>query len=407
MNSLNRLIRSLVISFVLVSTGACSGSSSSDSATGGSTGNGGASATGGTPGAGGTSSGGGSGGKGGAGTGGTSGAAGASQAGASGAGGSAGGGGSSAAIGSLSLRGVNLSCAEWGSLPGTFGTDYTYPDSHYVSGYTSPSYYVSKKMTVFRLPFSWERIQPTLSQALSTTESTRLSTTVTDLLATGAFVILDVHNYARYNGTTIGSGSVTQAAFADLWSRLATQYGSEPKIIFGLMNEPHDIDNTIWVNAAQAAITAIRATGATNLILVSSNGWDNAASWSTYADALLTLTDSAGNLAFEAHNYFNSAGSDSSTCVSATIGVERLMGFTSWLQQHGVKGFLGEFSGNSTDANCQGAVTNVLQHVMTNASVYLGWAWWAGGPWWGTNWANIEPSGTTDNPRMVWLAPYL
>jgi endoglucanase len=385
MNFLNRMILSLLVAFVLTCAGACSGGASNESGSGGSTGSGGTSMTGGAPGTGGSPPGG-----------------------QSGSGGFGGSGGASATIGSLSLRGVNLSCAEWGSsFPGTFGTDYTYPDSHYVSGYTSPSYYASKKMTVFRLPFSWERIQPTLSQALSSTESTRLSTTVTDLLATGASVILDVHNYARYSGMIIGSSSVTQAAFADLWSRLAMQYGSQPKIIFGLMNEPHDIDNATWVNAAQAAITAIRATGATNLILVSSNGWDNAATWSTYADALLTLTDSANNLAFEAHNYFNSAASDSSTCISTTIGVERLMGFTSWLQQHNVKGFLGEFSGNSTDANCQGAVSNTLQHVMTNASVYLGWAWWAGGPWWGNNWASIEPSGATDNPRMVWLAPYL
>jgi endoglucanase len=317
-------------------------------------------------------------------------------------------GGSGATIGPLALRGVNLSCAEWGTnIPGTFNTDYTYPDSHYVSGYNGASYYSSKRMTVFRLPFMWERLQPSLSQAFNSAELTRLDTTVTDLLATGAYVILDPHNYARWNNTVIGSGSVTQAAFADLWTRLATKYGSNSKTIFGLMNEPHDIDNTTWVNAAQAAVNAIRATGSRNLILVPSNGWTNAASWTTYANALLTITDSANNLAFEAHNYFNSNASASDVCASTTIGVERLSNFTNWLKSNNRKGFLGEFSGNSAASNCQAAVTNMLDHVVANSSVYIGWAWWAGGPWWGSNWASLEPSGTTDNPKMAWLTPYL
>ncbi len=325
-----------------------------------------------------------------------------------GTGGVAATGGSGGSIGPLALRGVNLSCAEWGTnIPGTFNTDYTYPDSHYATGYNGGSYYVSNRMTVFRLPFMWERLQRTLSQAFDANESTRLDTTVTDLLGTGAYVILDPHNYARYNGTVIGSGSVTQAAFADLWTRLATKYGANSRVIFGLMNEPHDLDNTVWVNAAQAAINAIRATGSKNLILVPSNGWTNAATWTTYADALLTITDSANNFAFEAHNYFNSNASASDTCTSGTIGVERLTNFTNWLKSHNVKGFLGEFSGSSTASNCQAAVTNMLQHIQANSSVYLGWAWWAGGPWWGNNWATLEPSGSTDNPKMAWLTPYL
>ncbi len=317
-------------------------------------------------------------------------------------------GGTGTTIGSLALRGVNLSCAEWGTnIPGTFNTDYTYPDSHYVTGYNGGTYYTSKKMTVFRLPFLWERLQRTLSQAFDSTELTRLDTTVTDLLATGAYVILDPHNYARYNNTVIGTAPVTQAAFADLWTRLATQYGSSSKVIFGLMNEPHDIDNTTWVNAAQAAINAIRNTGAKNLILVPSNSYTNAAVWSTYADPLLTITDSANNLVFEAHNYFNADASASDTCTSTTIGVERLTNFTNWLKTNNRKGFLGEFSGASGAANCQAAVTNMLDHIVANSSVYIGWAWWAGGPWWGTNWATLEPSGGTDNPKMAWLTPYL
>lgn len=60
-------------------------------------------------------------------------------------------------------------------------------------------------------------------------------------LKTGAYCIIDVHNYARWNDKIIGqSKEVTNAHFTSLWSQLATKYVEEPKIVMGLMNEPHD-----------------------------------------------------------------------------------------------------------------------------------------------------------------------
>lgn len=61
----------------------------------------------------------------------------------------------------------------------------------------------------------------------------------------GAYVVLDPHNYTRYYTNPIGSSSVTQAQFADFWSRLASSFKSNPKVIFALMNEPHDMDSTV------------------------------------------------------------------------------------------------------------------------------------------------------------------
>ncbi len=46
-----------------------------------------------------------------------------------------------------------------------------------------------------------------------------------------------------------------------------------PKVIFGLMNEPHDLPTENWLTAANVAIAAIRATGATNLITVPGNAF--------------------------------------------------------------------------------------------------------------------------------------
>ena len=55
------------------------------------------------------------------------------------------------------LRGVNLAGADFGSpdhRPGVFGTDYFYPT------HAEVDYFVGKGMNVFRLPFSWENLQP-------------------------------------------------------------------------------------------------------------------------------------------------------------------------------------------------------------------------------------------------------
>ena len=50
----------------------------------------------------------------------------------------------------------------------------------------------------------------------------------------------------------------------------------------------------------------------------------------------------------EMHQYLDSDGSGTSTtCVSSTIGAERIADATTWLQQNNLKGFLGEIGAGS------------------------------------------------------------
>src|SRR5688500_11083086 len=130
-------------------------------------------------------------------------------------------------------------------------------------------------MSVIRLPFRWERLQPTRRAALDAAELGRLTTTVSHMTDKGASVILDPHNYARYQGQVIGAG-IPNADFADFWARLSAVFRGNSKVIFGLMNEPHSMPTEQWLSAANAAIGAIRNAGATNLILVPGNAWTGA-----------------------------------------------------------------------------------------------------------------------------------
>lgn len=303
----------------------------------------------------------------------------------------------------VSWTGVNLAGAEFGTKPGVHGTNYVYPHSAEVD------YFVDKGANVFRIPFSWERIQPTLGGPLQSQELLRLAAITNAATARGATVILDPHNYGRFNGNTIGSsGGPTDAQFADLWSRLATTFKNDSKVAFGLMNEPHGMPSTEgWVASANAAIAGIRSAGADNLILVPGVRYSGAHSWhasqpgqSANAVAMLDIVDPADNYAFEVHQYLDSDSSGThEAVVSATVGAQRLAGFTNWLKTNGKRGFLGEFAvPNSTigdDAAQIGdeAIAAMLDHMDANSDVWLGWTWWAAGPWWGNYMFTIEPTG--------------
>ena len=66
-----------------------------------------------------------------------------------------------------------------------------------------------------------------------------------------AHVVLDPHNYARYNGSIIGSGVLPYASFNDFWTRVANEFKGNDKVIFGLMNEPNTMPTEQWGTAAR------------------------------------------------------------------------------------------------------------------------------------------------------------
>jgi endoglucanase len=313
----------------------------------------------------------------------------------------------------LAYRGVNLAGAEFGTdrrggghLPGVHGVDYIYPDPIYATGYDSADYYLGKGANVFRVPFRWERLQPTRRADLDASELERLKGTAGRLTKKGASVILDLHNFGRYRGKVVGSTEVPDADLADVWARLALAFKSNPQIIFGLMNEPHDMPTEQWASAANAAIAAVRSAGAGNLILVPGNDYSGAHSWSkaSYgtpnAVALLQIVDPLDRYAFEVHQYLDQDFSGTSAeCVGPSVGSEQVRGFTEWLRINKKKGFVAEI-GAGPGPTCLRALDDLLDHLEQNTNVYLGWAYWAGGPWWGDYVLSIEPSGSTDKPQM-------
>lgn len=83
------------------------------------------------------------------------------------------------------------------------------------------------------------------------------------------------------------------------------------------------------------------------------------------------------------HQYLDSDSSGTSgTCVSASIGRERLAAASAWLKQNNFKGFLGEM-GAGSNPTCIEAVKGALCSLLENGQ-WIGFTWWAAGPWWGS-----------------------
>ena len=96
-------------------------------------------------------------------------------------------------------------------------------------------------LDVFRLPVGWQYLlNNDLGGPLDPNNFGKYNTLVQICLNTGAHCLVDIHNYARWNGTIIGQGGPTDEQFANTWSQLATVYQGQRNVIFGVMNEPHD-----------------------------------------------------------------------------------------------------------------------------------------------------------------------
>ncbi|RWA11639.1 hypothetical protein EKO27_g3469 [Xylaria grammica] len=262
--------------------------------------------------------------------------------------------------------GVNESGAEFGNaaLPGRLGKDYIWPDQNAIS-------------------------------------------IVNFVTGKGAYAIIDPHNFGRYYGNIITDID----GFRAWWSTMAKRYASNDKVIFDTNNEFHDEDNTLVANLNQKAIDAIRAAGATSqYIFVEGNSWTGAWHWvsSGTADGMGKLTDPYDKIVYEMHQYLDSDGSGTSaSCVSSTIGKERLQAATEWLKANGKKGILGETAGGS-NSQCIAALQGMLGHMADNSDVWRGWLWWGAGPWWGNYIYGMEPpSGSAYTSILPSLAQYI
>ncbi|KAI4767738.1 cellulase-domain-containing protein, partial [Aureobasidium sp. EXF-8846] len=251
----------------------------------------------------------------------------------------------SSAKGKVKYAGVNIAGFDFGmDTNGASSGGYVDPGT---TGQAQMNHFVKDdKLNAFRLPVGWQYlVNKNLGGTLDSTFFAKYDQQMTYCLNSGAALcILDLHNYARWNGQIVGSsGGPTNAQFASVWSQLAAKYASKPKVAFGIMNEPHDLtDINAWATTVQAAVTAIRKAGATqNLILLPGNDWTHASNFVDNGSAaalnkITNLDGSKSNLVFDVHQYSDSDNSGThSTCVSSSDNIAGFTKLASWLRTNG------------------------------------------------------------------------
>jgi endoglucanase len=302
---------------------------------------------------------------------------------------------------STTLRGVNLSGAEFANtrLPGVMNKDYVYPMA------ADLQYFRSSGMNVVRIPFLWERIQRQPMVALDPSELAALRRSVDLARSAGLCVLLDLHNFGSYFGQPLGSAGVPTAALTDVWLRLAGAFPDADGVMLGLMNEPAAVNPAQWIPMAQATVLALRKAGARQLILVPSPRWSGAHEWATTFDgvsaaaAFVGFQDPLGRYAIELHQYADANYSGtSSECIDPDKLTALLERASAWARRAHVRFFMGEF-GVASNERCLRALRSMLDGMQDPQS-WLGWTYWSAGPWWGNYPFSIQPGNGPVAPQL-------
>jgi hypothetical protein len=204
------------------------------------------------------------------------------------------------------------------------------------------------KIRAVRVPLNeqcWLGVAPVQPQYGGTTYQNAVEAYVNLLIANGITPIVEMHwNYGQYTGPSAGCSDVNatcqkpmpDAQYApSFWTGVANAFKGNDAVVFDLFNEPYPERATgsttsgwaCWrdggtcsgisyqVAGFQTLVNSVRATGATNVVMIGGLAYSNDLSqWLQYKP-----TDSRNNLAAFAHVYnFNTCSNTS--CFDSTFG---------------------------------------------------------------------------------------
>ncbi len=330
-----------------------------------------------------------------------------------------------------------------------------------------------------RLPLQWELLQPMLVDTVANAQARTvigepgalhpvyavyIDATLDAHAAVGARCILDLHNFCRYkdfvyqsDGSVIGltrpddplayayttdkaqvrerifalapNASLTPAAFADVWRRMALRWKDHPGFGgYGLMNEPHDLprpgevtesvntrgeDLRIWPAFARAAIEAIRVVDPQGRIYLAGNAWGGAMTLTPEYNPAWPLA--YDHLVYEVHAYLdaynNGAGFDwdleaakdytalfGQGPITADTGMNRMKIAVEWARTHGARLALTETGMPIDDLRWQEAFRRLV-NLCVSQGVEIQ-TWMGGSHWAARNHATNHAPGWHQNRTL-------
>jgi hypothetical protein len=232
-----------------------------------------------------------------------------------------------------------------------------------------------------------------------------------------SYVIIDPHNNdqgLRYNGQDL-----TYEEFLNLWKGVSDKWGGDPRVIFGLYNEPRygyalgqhgyfDPDSldrngqqiAEWARWMQGSIDLIRKEGADNLILVpglhwtSTPQWDGGGWWGeTLAGVpnagnsrLASLKDPLNRIAYDVHSYQDERFSGEEVgCAGylqnewGGVGADQGLDYAiAWAKKYNKKFMvteMGSWMDHITDPACEDKMVDYIKR-MDESGVFVGRQVW-------------------------------
>ncbi|EGG08510.1 family 5 glycoside hydrolase [Melampsora larici-populina 98AG31] len=277
------------------------------------------------------------------------------------------------------MNGVNIAGLEFGiDTNGGKSGSYVSPPLDQIP------HFITGKVNALRFPIGWQYIQVNDVSDKAPLDQAYLTLLDKYVMATtklGAFAIIDLHNYARRDGKVVGQSDLGADTLVDLWTRLAAHYKDQPKVLFGLMNEPHDLTSSVWFGVIQSVVTAIRKAGANNNILLPGNAYQHLATFaSDYNNGLSAIKNPDGShtgLILEIHQYFDQDGSGTSTqCTQDHIA--ELQSVVTLLKNGGRQVFITEAGGGNTKS-CSDIVSKFVTAATKAYPTVVGTLVWAAG----------------------------
>jgi endoglucanase len=142
---------------------------------------------------------------------------------------------------------------------------------------------VAASFATVRLPVRWSNhAAPTADAKLDEAFARRVDQVVDALLAKGVYVILDLHHYTQISGGSLHPNetpvdpAVLDVRLVNMWRQIAQRYRDRsPKLLFELLNEPHDrLNGEAWNALAVQTLAAVRASNPTRVVLIGPGEWN-------------------------------------------------------------------------------------------------------------------------------------
>lgn len=309
--------------------------------------------------------------------------------------------------------------------------------------------FLYKGMNTFRISITWEYFADRKGVVFVRSKYVReLDAVISGLIAKKANVIIDLHNYGRYNADDLSKNKnnrdylgddvirpctrvrpiwcagVATSSFSELWYAIASRYNASG-MIYGILNEPHDIFyenlNELYILAYGAIRRAENATR--HLILIAGNQRTALSEWfvpnafgrsnadnTELLDILRTRYDPF--FAIDVHQYFDNDFSGNyqiGECLPLDIFEQQFdtywPQFKEWATTNKCAVFIGEF-GIPDTPRCRATMNHFLDSV-TNFSYLqerdsgvIGWTVWVAGNSLGDHPLSLAPGGPAN--ALMW-----